>query len=254
MSEKDNVISKETIQRLIKDITQLKDDELEGIYYRHDEDDILSGKALIIGPPGTPYAGGYYLFTFRFPFDYPHSPPIVKFYTNDGLTRMHPNLYKNGKVCLSILNTWSGDSWTGCQTIASVLLTIQSILTNNPLLNEPGISKFHPDFYKYSEIVRYKNIILSMLKVVQNKDNEFYNFDDLIMIARKDFITNYSIKCKILGDAIKKCNSYKIKNKIKDTEFLLFTNLYGIRCKINYDNAEELMPLIYEKILILDII
>ena len=43
-----------------------------------------------------------------------------------------------GKVCLSILNTWSGPKWPTIMHIGSILITLQSILTNNPLRNEPG--------------------------------------------------------------------------------------------------------------------
>ena len=108
-SKSENIyISKETIKRLAKDVKDIYKNPLEehGIYYIHDEDDILKGQALIIGPKNTPYSYGNYLFTFKYPSNYPFSPPIVTYYTNDGLTRFNPNLYKNGKVCISILNTW----------------------------------------------------------------------------------------------------------------------------------------------------
>ena len=98
-------ISKDTAKRLIKDIKAITKTPPKGIFYVHDETNKLAGKALIIGPPDTPYEGGYYFFKFSFPDNYPHSPPKVTYCTNDGKTRMHPNLYKNGKVCLSLLNT-----------------------------------------------------------------------------------------------------------------------------------------------------
>ena len=84
---------------------------------------MLVGYALIIGPKDTPYAYGNFLFKFLFPYDYPHTPPKVTYHTNDGYTRFNPNLYKSGKVCISLLNTWKGEQWTGCQTIKSILLT-----------------------------------------------------------------------------------------------------------------------------------
>ena len=37
-----------------------------GIYYCHDEEDILKGYAMIMGPEGTPYFGGYYFFEFSY--------------------------------------------------------------------------------------------------------------------------------------------------------------------------------------------
>ena len=74
----------------------------------------------------------FYL-NLNFPTDYPHTPPTVTYYTNDGYTRFNPNLYKNGKVCISILNTWKGEQWTGCQTIRTILLSLCTLLNNNPL-------------------------------------------------------------------------------------------------------------------------
>ena len=57
-------ISKETINRLVKDIKQIRENPLHdnGIYYYHDDNNILKGYALIIGPKNTPYNYGYYLF------------------------------------------------------------------------------------------------------------------------------------------------------------------------------------------------
>jgi len=153
-------ISKEAMRRIISDIKDLRNNPLmaHGIYYEHDEADMLKGRALIIGPADTPYADGFYLFKFQFPANYPHSPPKVDFCTSDGFTRFNPNLYRTGKVCLSILNTWKGEPWSGCQTISSVLLALCTVLNDEPLLNEPGITKTHRDFDGYNEIIKYKNI------------------------------------------------------------------------------------------------
>jgi hypothetical protein len=70
-----------------------------------------NGKAMIIGPADTPYAWCPLVFSIDCPTDYPFSSPAVCFMTSDGVTRFHPNLYVNGKVCLSILGTWSGPPW-----------------------------------------------------------------------------------------------------------------------------------------------
>lgn len=56
--------------------------------------------------------GGFFYFTISCPSNYPNEPPKVKFHTTGGGTvRFNPNLYANGKVCLSILGTWSGNSY-----------------------------------------------------------------------------------------------------------------------------------------------
>ena len=167
----DKFVKKDALRRIIRDIKEIKKNPLtaHGIYYEHDETDVLKGRALIIGPADTPYADGFYLFTFQFPANYPHAPPKVEFCTSDGVTRFNPNLYRTGKVCLSILNTWKGEPWSGCQTISSVLLALCTVLNDEPLLNEPGITKSHRDYAAYNEIIRYKNIevaILGMLRSV----------------------------------------------------------------------------------------
>jgi ubiquitin-conjugating enzyme E2 Z len=171
-------VKKEALRRIIHDIKDLRQNPLtaHGIYYEHDDTDMLKGRALIIGPADTPYADGFYLFTFQFPANYPHVPPKVEFCTSDGITRFNPNLYRTGKVCLSILNTWKGEPWSGCQTISSVLLALCTILNDEPLLNEPGITKSHRDYEAYNAIIRYKNIevaIFGMLnQLCATKDNE----------------------------------------------------------------------------------
>ena len=59
---KSNFISKESINRLLKDVKQIIKNPLidNGIYYIHDDTDLLKGYALIIGPEDTPYYGGNY--------------------------------------------------------------------------------------------------------------------------------------------------------------------------------------------------
>ena len=127
-------------KRISKDIINFQKSGLnkEGIYCHFDEENIENLKALIIGPKNTPYENGFYLFKINFPNDYPFSPPKVKFLTYESGVRFNPNLYTNGKVCLSILGTWSGPGWTTCLGLNTVLLSIQSLLNENPIQNEPG--------------------------------------------------------------------------------------------------------------------
>lgn len=96
---------------------------------------------MIIGPEGTPYENGCFLFDIFLPLDYNHSCPLVKsMTTNGGKYRYNPNLYADGKVCLSLLGTWSGPGWiSGKSTLLQVLISIQSLIfCDEPYLNEPG--------------------------------------------------------------------------------------------------------------------
>lgn len=163
------VIPKDTVMRLLKDIRcVMTDTTLDecGIIYRHSETDMLTGYACIVGSSDTLYFGGYYFFVFKFPTNYPHSPPIVSYLTNTKNIRFHPNFYTNKKVCVSIVNTWRGEQWSGCQNIRSVLMTFQSLLDKEPLFHEPGIRREHSDFVRYHTIVEYYNYKFACLTLL----------------------------------------------------------------------------------------
>jgi len=188
-------ISKETIARLLKDVKQIIKNPLteNGIYYIHDCDDMMKGYALIIGQPDTPYFGGNYFFELTYHNDYPHTPPNVKYWTNSHMVRFNPNLYTCGKVCISLLNTWRGDQWTSCQTISTVLLTLCTLLCSNPLLNEPGVNKTHPDITNYNEIIQFANIDVAVCDIVKKKNGVFMPFFELFYpFVKENFIKNYN--------------------------------------------------------------
>ncbi|MEQ2188636.1 ubiquitin-conjugating enzyme E2 Ze, partial [Goodea atripinnis] len=136
-------------------------------------------------PFDTPYEGGFFLFLFRCPPDYPIHPPRVKLITTGQNTvRFNPNFYRNGKVCLSILGTWTGPAWSPAQSISSVLISIQSLMTENPYHNEPGfeqvilISKAtntgaterHPgDSKNYNECIRHETMRVAVCDMLEGK-------------------------------------------------------------------------------------
>lgn len=187
-------ISKETITRLLKDVKQIMKNPLteNGIYYIHDDTDILKGYALIIGPSETPYFGGNYFFEFNYPADYPHTPPTVKYWTNGNNVRFNPNLYVCGKVCVSLLNTWRGDQWTSCQSISTVLLTLCTLLCKDPLLNEPGVEKGHRDMITYDEIIQFANIDIAVCDIVDKKQGVFMPFfENFYPFVRENFNKNF---------------------------------------------------------------
>lgn len=177
-------------KRIILDFKEMLDDPVENIHYIQDENNIYKGYALIIGSKDTPYENGYYFFEFTFPENYPFSPPKVKFHTYDGHTRFNPNLYINGYVCLSILNTWEGEKWSSCQSIKSILNTLCITLNEAPLLNEPGITIHHKDFNIYNQIIEYKNIEIAILKYL-DKSNLPYMFHPFYQVIVDYFKKNY---------------------------------------------------------------
>lgn len=227
MTQYSKVITTETVKRLLKDVRQLIKHPLidNGIYYSHDESEITKGYAMIVGPADTPYFGGYYFFMFDFPIDFPFSPPLVTYMTNDGVTRFNPNLYKCGKVCVSILNTWTGDKWSSCQTINSVLLTLCSLLNEAPLENEPGESKKSKNFIPYQKSIEFKNIDYAICDtILKNRIKEPFKIFHHFIIEH--FINNYD---KLLS-FIKSKNNYKSCQEV---------TIYSMSTEINYSNLEN---------------
>jgi ubiquitin-conjugating enzyme E2 Z len=228
-------ISKETITRLLSDIKQIMKNPLSdnGIYYIHDDTDILKGYALIVGPSDTPYFGGNYFFEFNFPLDYPHSPPKVTYCTNGNNVRFNPNLYKCGKVCISLLNTWSGEQWTSCQTISTVLLTLCSLLCKDPLLNEPGVSIHHTEFGNYTKIIEYSNIDLAICDIINKREGVYMQFFDLF----NDFINeNYKKNFEKIVEFINK----KIdENDCKTSPNIIKGGFYNMNVNVDYSKLKE---------------
>jgi ubiquitin-protein ligase len=139
-------------------------------------------KFLVVGPPDTPYEGGFFLFDMKLPTDYPESNPLVTFLTTGGGTvRFNPNLYNSGKVCLSLLGTWSGERWN--PMISNINQVLQSIsfliLVPEPFFNEPGYeqqqgtSQGDEQSRRYSANIRIQTIRHAVLGHLTHPDPEF---------------------------------------------------------------------------------
>lgn len=231
-------LSLETKRRIFKDIKEIVENPLvdHGIYYEHSEIEMNTGYALIIGPENTPYQWGNYLFRLTFPHSYPYEPIKVKYLTNDGQTRFNPNLYRSGKVCLSILNTWKGEQWDSTQTLTSVLLSLCTVLNEKPFLNEPDIKETHPDYEKYHMALEYKNFDIA-IKGMLNKEYLLEELDFFHDIICENFKKNFSSIIQALD---------KLKNTIKPRNIEVY--FYNMKLNINYKNLYTDMKQIHNKI------
>jgi ubiquitin-conjugating enzyme E2 Z len=220
-------INGETAKRLIRDVKRIMKEPLHdcGIYYQHSDHHMLKGTALIVGPTDTPYEGGFYLFDLDFPANYPHQPPIVTAMTQGDQMRFHPNMYTSGKVCLSILNTWYGDGWTSCQSITSILLTICSVMTKDPLLNEPGIREGSREIKQFNKMVEFENLKISLCKM--SKLDQFMpeRFHWMQPIITSRFETDLPRLTKFL--------KRQLKLKSNNTEIIV--NVYRLKRVLNYE-------------------
>lgn len=231
-SLKSKFVARESAQRLLTDVKHIIKNPLidNGIYYIHDDEDMLKGYAMIVGPSDTPYFGGYYFFQLDYPCDYPFSPPTVTYKTNNGTTRFNPNLYKCGKVCVSILNTWAGEKWTACQSISSILLTLCSLLNETPFLNEPGQTVNSPGYNEYNRSIEFMNIDFAICDMIKHIDTMMPNFANMFYpIMKENFYKNYD---KIFAF---------VKNKADNqTTFqILITPIYAMQTKIDYKSCQS---------------
>ncbi|XP_018118500.1 baculoviral IAP repeat-containing protein 6 isoform X5 [Xenopus laevis] len=150
------------------------------VFVRCDEERLDIMKVLITGPADTPYANGCFEFDVYFPQDYPNSPPLVNLETTGGHSvRFNPNLYNDGKVCLSILNTWHGrpeEKWNPqTSSFLQVLVSIQSlILVSEPYFNEPGYERSRgtqggtQSSREYDGNIRQATVKWAMLEQIRN--------------------------------------------------------------------------------------
>jgi len=181
------------VQREIKDlhneIPNTLITENSSIFFRVDESNMSVMKFLIIPHPDGPYAYGCFEFDIHIPSNYPAVPPHVEIITTGfGEFRFNPNLYDNGKVCLSLLGTWSGtegEVWNPQKsTIYQVLTSIQGLIfCEEPYFNEPGYenkrdTKAGTELNeKYNEPIRFQTMRLGMLNQLKSPS---FGFEDVI--------------------------------------------------------------------------
>ncbi|KAJ2919249.1 hypothetical protein MD484_g1157, partial [Candolleomyces efflorescens] len=139
--------SKAFLGRMQREYRVLSSSLPESIVVRAYEDrgDLL--RSLIIGPENTPYEDAPFVIDWMLDSNFPQSPPIAHFLSwTNGNGRVNPNLYEEGKVCLSILGTWVGDqseSWSAARSsLLQAFVSIQGlVLVKEPWFCEPAFDK-----------------------------------------------------------------------------------------------------------------
>jgi ubiquitin-conjugating enzyme E2 G1 len=123
-------------------------------YYSIEEPiNFLEWNIILFGPINTIYENGLFNCTLIFTNNYPTKPPIFKFNT----PIPHPNIYSDGKVCMSILNEGVdqyayediNERWTPAHSVNSILLSFLIILVNPNIESPANIdnSKLYRDNY-----------------------------------------------------------------------------------------------------------
>lgn len=130
------------LRRIRSELAELAANDVPNINAKPISDDNIKWSGSIIGPEGTPYAGGIFNLDITLPSDYPYKPPIIKMKTKI----YHPNINDEGTICLDILK----DQWSPALTLTKVLLSISSLLAepnpNDPLA--PNVARIYLDDFK----------------------------------------------------------------------------------------------------------
>ncbi|TMS03400.1 Ubiquitin-conjugating enzyme E2 G1 [Larimichthys crocea] len=121
---------------LRKQLAELNKNPVEGFSAGLiDDDDIYKWEVVIIGPQDTLFEGGFFKAYLTFPYDYPLRPPKMKFITEI----WHPNVAKNGDVCISILHEPGEDKfgyekpeerWLPIHTVETIMISVISMLAD----------------------------------------------------------------------------------------------------------------------------
>lgn len=199
-------VSPKTIMRIMGELSSLKKDLPinwdSSVIMRIIPSNINLLSFIIVGPKDTPYHNGLFEFHVYFPDNYPSVVPQVLIKTTgNGLVRFNPNLYSCGKVCLSLLGTWSGqkgESWIPeISSLFQVIISIQSlILVDDPYFNEPGYERSmgteigKKNSQVYNDNIRYETMRVSMLGMLNNKLTSYEDFITQHFKLKKDEIIN----------------------------------------------------------------
>ena len=136
------------------------DDPIDGVSININEDNIKEWDLTIMGPPDTMYEGGFFRAKMTFPNNFPMHPPTLKFISKI----YHPNIYPDGKVCISILHPPGEDKWgyekaeerwRPVHTINSILLSVISLFSS-PNDESPANIDAGKDWRENRELFRKK--------------------------------------------------------------------------------------------------
>jgi ubiquitin-conjugating enzyme E2 G1 len=159
--------SKEILKKQLVELSKVQESFSVGLV---DENDFFKWAVCFTGPEDTLYEGGFFKAILTFPEDFPQSPPEMKFTTD----MWHPNIYPDGKVCISILHPPGDDpfneqekaeeKWRPVLGVEQILISVISML-NDPNADSPANIDAGVEFRKspdeYNKKVR-KLVIKSM--------------------------------------------------------------------------------------------
>jgi len=209
--------SENGIKRLTREMKMIEKEKANlaarGIYFSFNDSDI-DDVCILISPIKkdeggsqdlfNPYVGGFFAFQVQFDSGYPFTPPKVEFHPKQSQCRLHPNYYENGKVCLSLINTWGNNDWSPAVSLMSLANMLEERFTETALLCEPGTPYDIGKFKKYNSFVLFWKLKYAIDTFVNSetkrKTTVFLRFNDVIQELFKKNKTVYADELKRLDE------------------------------------------------------
>lgn len=150
---------------LMSQLQELKKTPPDNVSIGLHEDQLHIWECMFMGPTGSLYEGGFFKALLEFPPDFPNKPPVMKFVT----PILHPNVYPDGNVCISILHAAgpsvfneqesADERWRPILGVEAILVSVMSMLTDDePNIDSPAnidaAKLYREDLKAYKKQVR----------------------------------------------------------------------------------------------------
>lgn len=177
------------LRRIGKEYQILESSLPQGIFARTWESRIDLLRVVIIGPQGTPYEHAPFVIDFYFDDHFPSAPPASYFHSwTNSMGRINPNMYEDGKICLSILGTWPpknpDENWNPTKsTVLQILVSIMGlVLVRDPFYNEAGFEAFASEGDSRVESTQYteKAFVMTRGFIKHALQNPVPSFEDVL--------------------------------------------------------------------------
>jgi ubiquitin-conjugating enzyme E2 G1 len=130
----------QALRHIMTRFREYNKDPIDG-FFCEPSDDVFKWKFTLLGPHNTPFEGEMLYGNIIFPHNFPNEPPVVQFTSK----LYHPNIYGDGKVCMSILHDArtenfydkAEEKWLPVHTIQSIVLSMLLII-QEPNLESPA--------------------------------------------------------------------------------------------------------------------
>eukprot|EP01024_Parvocaulis_polyphysoides_P010466 TRINITY_DN13581_c0_g1_i3.p1 TRINITY_DN13581_c0_g1~~TRINITY_DN13581_c0_g1_i3.p1 ORF type:complete len:330 (+),score=33.49 TRINITY_DN13581_c0_g1_i3:30-992(+) len=148
-SEQTQQISSTAQKRLMQDLRRMQKDPPPGTSCKLVKDNLREWSAVIVGPSNSPFQNRKFRLKITFTNSYPIQPPLVRFSTKI----FHPNVYRDGTICMDVLQ----GRWSPVCDVATILTTVQALMidpnTSSPA-NQEAARLYVQNRAEYDKIAR----------------------------------------------------------------------------------------------------